>query len=101
MSKARQVASVGSNIYVSPQGTGTGQGGSVMENYRLDQIAKTNVAPLPVSPQGTGTGQGGSVMENYRLNQITVQIDGKTIATALQDQSLSGNNTAVRRTGGW
>ncbi len=32
---------------------------------------------------------------------VVVQIDGKTVANSLQDQSLSGNNTAVRRTGGW
>jgi ABC-type taurine transport system substrate-binding protein len=31
---------------------------------------------------------------------IVVTIDGKAIATALQDQSLSGNNTAVTRTTG-
>lgn len=48
---------------------------------------------------GTGTGQGGSVMDNYRAQQapIVVQIDGKTIATAMQDQSLSGIQAKVNR----
>ena len=75
-------------------GTGTGAGGSVLENYRLNEIAKATAGMRP------GTGQGGSVAENYRLNQITVQIDGKAVASALQDQSLSGNNTSVDRTNG-
>lgn len=59
----------------------------------------TNVTPLPVSPAPAG-GFGGSVAENYRLNQITVQIDGKAVATALQDQSLSGIGSSVNRTYG-
>jgi hypothetical protein len=75
-------------------GTGSGAGGSVLENYRLNEIAKATAAMRP------GTGQGGSVAENYRLNQITVQIDGKAVASALQDQSLSGTNTTVDRTNG-
>ena len=33
-----------------------------------------------------------------RAVNITLQIDGKTIASAMQDQSLSGNNTSVSRT---
>ena len=62
---------------------------------------ETNVKPLPVSPAPAG-GFGGSVAENYRLNQITVQIDGKTIASALQDTSMSGTASSVNRlTGGW
>jgi hypothetical protein len=35
-----------------------------------------------------------------RAVNITLQIDGKTIASAMQDQSLSGNNTSVNRTYG-
>lgn len=48
---------------------------------------------------GTGTGQGGSVIDNYRASQppIVVQIDGKTIATAVQDQSLNGIQAKVNR----
>jgi len=75
-------------------GTGTGAGGSVLENYRLNEIAKASAAL-----QG-GTGQGGSVMENYRLNQIVVQIDGKAVAAAVQDQSMNGISTTVDRTNG-
>jgi len=62
---------------------------------------ETNVKPLPVSPAPAG-GFGGSVAENYRLNQITVQIDGKAVASALQDTSMSGTASSVNRlTGGW
>jgi hypothetical protein len=75
-------------------GTGTSQGGSVLENYRLNEIAKASAAL-----QG-GTGQGGSVAENYRLNQIVVQIDGKAVAAAVQDQSMNGISTTVDRTNG-
>lgn len=75
-------------------GTGTGAGGSVLENYRLNEIAKA------AAGMRSGTGQGGSVAENYRLNQIVVQIDGKAVAAAVQDQSMNGNSTTVDRTNG-
>lgn len=50
---------------------------------------------------GTGTGQGGSVMDNYRAQQssVVVQIDGKAIATAIQNQNNSGNFTGFSRLG--
>jgi phage terminase Nu1 subunit (DNA packaging protein) len=50
---------------------------------------------------GTGTGQGGSVMDNYKASQpsVVVQIDGKAIATAIQNQNNSGNLTGFSRLG--
>ncbi len=63
--------------------------------------AATNVEPLTTSTIGRlaqPMGSGSSTIGDY-LN-VTLQIDGKTIASALQDQSLSGNNTTINRTGG-
>lgn len=64
---------------------------------------QTNVAPLATAdiarlaaPMGTGA----STIGDY-LN-VTLQIDGKTIASALQDTSMSGTASSVNRlTGGW
>jgi hypothetical protein len=88
-------------VPVSGISVGTGQGGSVAENYRLDQI-KTNVAPMPstadIARLAAPMSSGSSTIGDY-LN-VTLQIDGKTIATALQDQSLSGIPSGVNRTYG-
>jgi len=79
---------------VNPNGIST-----IGEYIRQLDLAGTST--LPVTPS-VGTGQGGSVMENYRLNQIVVQIDGKQVAAALQDSSMSGTSSSVNRlTGGW
>lgn len=80
------------------------RGISTIGEYIRNQDIATNVSALPVTttPGAVGTGQGGSVMENYRLNQIVVQIDGKQVAAALQDSSMSGTSSSVNRlTGGW
>jgi hypothetical protein len=95
LSKARQVASVGSNIQI-----GTGQGASVIENYQAS-IPQSNVAPLAtaeIARLAAPMSSGSSTIGDY-LN-VTLQIDGKTIATALQDQSLSGISSSVNRTYG-
>jgi len=61
----------------------------------------SNVVPLPTSSDigrlAQNMSSGSSTIGDY-LN-VTLQIDGKTIASALQDQSLSGNNTTISRTG--
>jgi hypothetical protein len=95
LSKARQVASVGSNISI-----GTGAGGSVIDNYKAS-IPQSNVAPLAtaeIARLAAPMSSGSSTIGDY-LN-VTLQIDGKTIATALQDQSLSGISSSVNRTYG-
>jgi hypothetical protein len=105
MAKARSVASMGAapstNLFSSAyMGTGTGQGGSVMDNY-LASIPQTNVASMPstadIARLAAPIGRGSSTIGDY-LN-VTLQIDGKTIASALQDTSLSGIGSSVNRTG--
>jgi len=97
MAKARQVASVGTNIQI-----GTGQGGSVIDNYKAS-IPQSNVAPLAtadIARLAAPMSSGSSTIGDY-LN-VTLQIDGKTIASALQDTSMSGTASSVNRlTGGW
>jgi hypothetical protein len=95
MSKARQVASIGSNISI-----GTGQGGSVIDNYKAS-IPQGNVTPLAtaeIARLAAPMSSGSSTIGDY-LN-VTLQIDGKTIASALQDTSLSGIPSSVNRTYG-
>lgn len=95
MAKARQVASVGSNISI-----GTGQGGSVIDNYKAS-IPQSNVTPLAtaeIARLAAPMSSGSSTIGDY-LN-VTLQIDGKTIASALQDTSLSGIPSSVNRTYG-
>lgn len=72
-------------------------------------VPPTNVAPVPdTNPQGTygggalHQGGGGSVGGGNVGNVVNIQIDGKTIASALLDQSMSGNNAYLnRRVGGF
>jgi hypothetical protein len=63
----------------------------------------TNVAPLTTADIGRlakPIGSGSSTIGDY-LN-VVLQIDGKTIASALQDTSMSGTGSSVNRlTGGW
>jgi hypothetical protein len=93
--QARRVATMTASATV-----GTGQGGSVIDNYRAS-IPQTNVAPLPstadIARLARPMGSGSSTIGDY-LN-VTLQIDGKTIASALQDTSLSGIGSSVNRTG--
>ena len=75
------------------------KGISTIGDYISGLSTVSNVSTLPkMSPAGTGTGQGSSVMDNY-LN-VVVQLDGKTIAQSMQNQSLSGTPTGVNRSSG-
>lgn len=106
--QAKRIASFGtgsaSAVVVAPTntsgGTGTGAGASVIENYRLDQL-KTNVVPLPsvadVARLAAPIGKGASTIGDY-LN-VVVQIDGKAVAAAVQNQNNSGNTTGFTRLG--
>ena len=63
-------------------------------------VPKTNVAPITtpeIARLAKPMSSGSSTIGDY-LN-VVLQIDGKTIASALQDQSLSGNNTNISRIG--
>lgn len=106
--QAKRIASFGtgsaSAVVLAPTntsgGTGTGAGASVIENYRLDQL-KTNVVPLPSSADvarlAAPIGKGASTIGDY-LN-VVVQIDGKAVAAAVQNQNNSGNTTGFTRLG--
>jgi hypothetical protein len=67
-------------------------------------IPGTNVTPVPSTPRAftgeelgsfLGSGRGTNDLANNRT--IVVQIDGKEIASAVQNQSLSGNDPLVNR----
>ena len=81
------------NVTPSYVGTPFGQAGSSQEAAAIKQL-------------GTPFGQAGGNGSGYigtpfgQAQPIVVQIDGKTIASAMQDQSLSGNNTTINRIGG-
>ena len=65
---------------------------------------QSNVVPMPstadIARLAAPIGNGASTIGDY-LN-VTLQIDGKTIASALQDTSMSGTASSVNRlTGGW
>jgi hypothetical protein len=67
-------------------------------------VPTSNVAPMPdtatIARLAAPIGNGASTIGDY-LN-VTLQIDGKTVAAALQDTSMSGTASSVNRlTGGW
>jgi hypothetical protein len=61
----------------------------------------TNVAALPRSAEMTARSPFGAGPNSFSGQQsnIVVQIDGKAVASALQDSSLSGIGSSVNRTG--
>jgi hypothetical protein len=80
------------NVTPSVVGTPFGQAGSSQEAQAIKQLG---------TPFGQAGGNGsGFVGTPFGQAPIVVQIDGKTIATALQDQSLSGISSSVNRTYG-
>jgi len=104
LSKARQVASVGSS---TPAAAAAGVG-PFFGQSGAETTARTPQTNVPSSgslattmrvlnPAFTpATGYSGA--EAMR-NSIVVQIDGKAVASALQDSSLSGIGSSVNRTG--
>jgi hypothetical protein len=68
-------------------------------------IPNTNVTPVPSTPTGFTGEQLGSLLGSGRgtndlaNNVIKVFIDGKEIASSVQNQSLSGNNPIINRLG--
>jgi hypothetical protein len=102
MGKARQVASMGStSVVVAPMpaapaanvaapyiGTPFGQAGSA-------------AARALGTPFGQAGGNGsGYIGTPFGQAPIVVQIDGKAIATALQESSMSGITSSINRTSG-
>lgn len=74
------------------------KGISTVRDYFESIGMSSNAAPVPTAASKVGTGQGSSVLDNY-LN-VVVQLDGKTIAQSMQNQSLSGTPTGVNRSSG-
>jgi hypothetical protein len=80
------------NVTPSVVGTPFGQAGSSQEAAAIRQL-------------GTPFGQAGGNGSGYigtpfgQAQNIVVQIDGKAVASALQDSSLSGIGSSVNRTG--
>jgi len=100
MTKAQKVASVGATAVVAATTSmNTGGASSIYLGGTKVDIPATNVATMP-KPTSSATGGGGLQATTYvGGTPIYVQIDGKTIASALQDSSLSGIGSSVNRTG--
>jgi hypothetical protein len=104
MAKARAAASVGGAVVISGGiNTGSGNYGGIAGAGQAGGggTPVTNVTPMPstadIARLAAPIGRGSSTIGDY-LN-VTLQIDGKTIASALQDTSLSGIGSSVNRTG--
>ena len=101
MVKARQVASLGGS------GGGGGGGSNVPTPDERNKIFGTTPTNVPTAAErnqifGTTASSGGGMGQASTYvggTPIYVQIDGKTIASALQDSSLSGIGSSVNRTG--
>lgn len=97
MNKAKQVASVSGSVAVAAS-MNTSASSIYVGGTKID-IPATNVATMP-KPTATPISGGGQQATTYvGGTPIYVQIDGKTIASALQDSSLSGIGSSVNRTG--
>ena len=101
MIKARQVGNLSGSI---PGGgaqpmipTNVITGGPIPGGGAQPMIP-TNVAALPYMTNRV-TGGGPVAGGGAQPMQVTVQIDGKAVASALQDSSLSGIGSSVNRTG--
>jgi len=80
-------------------GTGGNTGNRIVVGGQIIDVPSTNTATLPSSSGISGTG-GGQATTYVGGTPIYVQIDGKTIATANQSQSLSGIPSNVSRVNG-
>jgi hypothetical protein len=102
MSKARQVASMGSTaVVIAP--TPSVPSGNVAAPYTGTPFGQAGSAAA--RQLGTPFGQAGGnssgfVGTPFGQAPIVVQIDGKAIATALQDTSMSGITSNINRTSG-
>jgi hypothetical protein len=77
-------------------------GQSLVKNNVFDRapsMPSTNVAPVPSTGNLSQFGAGPYLFPSSSQSNIVVQIDGKAVASALQDSSLSGIGSSVNRTG--
>jgi hypothetical protein len=63
-------------------------------------IPSTNIAPMPSTGYGTNFRRAEEASNLTGPIQVVVQLDGKAIASSMQNQSLSGTPTGVNRSGG-
>jgi hypothetical protein len=86
--------------------------GAPIDGNNMIPLGNTQTLPQTNAPSGGGIPNAGSLdygghvigseVPNFTPQQITLQVDGKTLAAVLMDQSLSGNQTYInRRTGGF
>jgi hypothetical protein len=95
--KAALVASVGGSPSI-----GTSFMNQVIQQSGASVPIQTNVIPMP-KPSSIGSDFMNSVIQQSASNkpmQVVVQIDGKAVASSLQDSSLSGIPSSVNRTYG-
>jgi hypothetical protein len=77
-------------------------GQSLVKNNVFDRapsMPSTNVASVPSTGNLSQFGAGPYLFPSSQQSNIVVQIDGKAVASALQDSSLSGIGSSVNRTG--
>jgi hypothetical protein len=60
-------------------------------------IPPTNVAPVTDPNAVTGFAPGGVTTAGGQVIKVDLNVDGKTLASVLQDASLSGNQVYVDR----
>jgi hypothetical protein len=104
MAKARQVASVGGGaVVVAPMPSASIPASNVAAPYIGTPFGQAGSAAARAlgTPFGQAGGNGsGYVGTPFGQAPIVVQIDGKAIATALQDSSMSGITSSINRTSG-
>ena len=100
MIKAQQAASVAASVSVAASSNVSSSSGTnrIAVGGTIIDLPATNVAQLAKPTTNTGGSQQASAYVGG--TPIYIQIDGKTIATATQSQSLSGNPASVSRLAG-
>lgn len=73
---------------------------NVFDRAITDTLPKTNVATMPKTGNLSQFGAGPYLFPSSSQNNIVVQIDGKAIASSLQNSSLSGIGSFVDRVSG-
>jgi hypothetical protein len=97
--KAIEAANVAASVSVAASSSvSSGAGKSFYVGGEKITIPDTNVSNMPTPT--TNTSGGGQATTYVGGTPIYIQIDGKTIATATQSQSLSGNPSSVSRLAG-
>lgn len=100
MIKAQQAASVAASVSVAASSNVSNSSGTnrIAVGGTIIDLPATNVAQLAKPTTNTGGSQQATTYVGG--TPIYIQIDGKTIATATQSQSLSGNPASVSRLAG-